>query len=128
MALTLLSRNTGKGVRLCLKPDALTLNPEHQASLKKVMAKEADEGEAERWPCRMVFLNPDRGIAERSGTISLQSQSILIKKSRAGHAGSSSNQFDGRVIREKYMIHDYSKEIDEHWPTIELAWNEHKDN
>lgn len=40
-ALTLLSRKTGKGVRASLLPDAFSLDPEHQALMKKVMRGEA---------------------------------------------------------------------------------------
>jgi formylmethanofuran dehydrogenase subunit E len=45
MGLTLLSRNTGQGVRVCLKPGAFSPDETHFALLQKVMSGEADEAE-----------------------------------------------------------------------------------
>ena len=49
MALTLLSRNSGKGVRLCLKPGAFKPNDEHSALIQKIMKGEATEAESSRF-------------------------------------------------------------------------------
>lgn len=42
-AFSFLSRATGKGVRLCAKPRAFTLTPEHQALFEKVWSGTASE-------------------------------------------------------------------------------------
>lgn len=47
MAVTLLSRKTGKGIRVCLLPDAFSLNPEHHKLMKKVMSGQATAEERE---------------------------------------------------------------------------------
>jgi formylmethanofuran dehydrogenase subunit E len=49
MALTLLSRNSGRGVRLCLKPGAFKPNDEHSVLLKKIMQGNATEAESARF-------------------------------------------------------------------------------
>ncbi len=49
MALTLLSRNSGRGVRICLKPGAFKSNEEHSALLQKIMKGEATQAESERF-------------------------------------------------------------------------------
>jgi formylmethanofuran dehydrogenase subunit E len=49
IALTLMSRNSGRGVRVCLRPGAFAPDEEHFALLRKVMAGEADEDERERF-------------------------------------------------------------------------------
>lgn len=49
MALTLFSRNTGKGVRVALKPEAFRPDEEHMALLRKMMAGEATGEERERF-------------------------------------------------------------------------------
>lgn len=49
MALTLLSRNSGRGVRLCLKPGAFKPNEEHSALIQKVMKGQASTAENERF-------------------------------------------------------------------------------
>ena len=41
MVLTLLSRSTGKGVRVALRPDGFQLDEDHMALLRKIMAGEA---------------------------------------------------------------------------------------
>lgn len=49
IALTLFSRRSGRGVRVALKGDVLTQNPEHAELLKKVMSGRADEAERARF-------------------------------------------------------------------------------
>ena len=49
MALTLLSRSTGKGVRVALKPDAFRLDEVHMTLLRKTMAGEATEEDRKRF-------------------------------------------------------------------------------
>ncbi len=49
MALTLLSRNSGRGVRVCLKPGAFKPNEEHSALLQKIMKGEATNAESARF-------------------------------------------------------------------------------
>ena len=49
MALTLMSRNTSRGVRVCLKPGAFAPDEEHFTLLRKVMSGEADENEQARF-------------------------------------------------------------------------------
>lgn len=49
MALTLISRKSGRGVRVCLRPGASTHDEEHFKLLRKVMAGEASEEERERF-------------------------------------------------------------------------------
>jgi formylmethanofuran dehydrogenase subunit E len=49
MALTLLSRNSGRGVRVCLKPGTFKPNGEHSALLQKIMQGNATEAENERF-------------------------------------------------------------------------------
>lgn len=49
MVLTLLSRKTGKGVRVALKPGAFAPDPEHLALIQKITRGEADADERERF-------------------------------------------------------------------------------
>ena len=49
MVLTLLSRETGKGVRVALKPDAFRPDDEHRGLLRKMMAGEATDEELQRF-------------------------------------------------------------------------------
>lgn len=49
MALTLFSRNTGKGVRIAMRPGAYLPDPEHMGLLRKIMAKEATDRDRERF-------------------------------------------------------------------------------
>jgi len=49
MVFTFLSRNSGEGVRVSLKPGAFAPDEEHMALLQKVMAGSADEVEKERF-------------------------------------------------------------------------------
>jgi len=49
MALTLLSRNSGRGVRICVKPGAFKPNDEHSTLLQKIMTGEATKDESERF-------------------------------------------------------------------------------
>ncbi len=49
MALTLLSRNSGRGVRVCLKPGAFKPNDEHSLLLQKIMNGEATESESKQF-------------------------------------------------------------------------------
>ena len=52
MVLTLLSRQTGKGVRVAMKPGAFAPDPEHLALIGKVTRGEADAAERERFDQR----------------------------------------------------------------------------
>jgi formylmethanofuran dehydrogenase subunit E len=45
MVLTLLSRKTGQGVRVAIKPDAFAPDPEHMALIQKVTRGEASEAD-----------------------------------------------------------------------------------
>jgi formylmethanofuran dehydrogenase subunit E len=47
--LTLLSRNSGRGVRICLKPGAFKPNDEHSALLEKIKKGETTEAESARF-------------------------------------------------------------------------------
>ena len=49
MALTLLSRSTGKGVRVALKPDAFRPDEEHMGLIQKIMTGKATEAERTRF-------------------------------------------------------------------------------
>lgn len=49
IALTLLSRRSGHGVRVSLKGEVLNQDSEHRALMKKIMAGEADAAERERF-------------------------------------------------------------------------------
>lgn len=49
MALTLLSRNTGQGVRVALRPGAFAPDETHLSLLRKVMSGKADQEETERF-------------------------------------------------------------------------------
>lgn len=49
MALTLLSRKTGQGVRVIMRPGAFSLEGEHLMVMQKVMSGEADEVETKRF-------------------------------------------------------------------------------
>ncbi len=50
MALTLFSRKTGKGIRLCMKPDVFTPHDEHSRLLSVVMSGRAnDQQQARFW-------------------------------------------------------------------------------
>ncbi len=49
MALTLLSRNSGKGVRVAIRPDAFQPDAEHHALIQKMIAGKADEQEKNRF-------------------------------------------------------------------------------
>ncbi len=52
MVLTLLSRKTGQGVRVALKPGAFAPDPEHMALIQKVVSGQADAEEKERFAQR----------------------------------------------------------------------------
>jgi formylmethanofuran dehydrogenase subunit E len=62
MVLTLFSRNTGKGVRVALKPDAFRPDEEHLGLLQKVMAGEATE--AERKQFQKIHLERSHHVLE----------------------------------------------------------------
>jgi len=62
MALTLLSRKSGRGVRLCLKPGAFKPNDEHSALIQKVMKGQATEAESERF--QTLHLQKTREVLE----------------------------------------------------------------
>ncbi len=49
MALTLFSRNSGRGLRVTVKPGAFEPDPEHRTLLQKVMQGSADEEERKRF-------------------------------------------------------------------------------
>lgn len=49
MVLTLLSRKTGQGVRVAIKPDAFAPDPEHMDLIQKVIRGEASEEERARF-------------------------------------------------------------------------------
>ena len=49
IALTLFSRNTGRGVRVCMRDGIFGPRDEHSALLKKVMQNEADDNERQRF-------------------------------------------------------------------------------
>lgn len=49
MAFTFLSRNSGKGVRMVLKPDATQLSDEHRELLQKIITDTATETEREKF-------------------------------------------------------------------------------
>ncbi len=49
MALTLFSRNSGKGVRVSMRPNMMTPNAEHTALLQKIVNGDATETERERF-------------------------------------------------------------------------------
>jgi formylmethanofuran dehydrogenase subunit E len=49
MALTLLSRKTGQGVRVAMRPGAFSLEGEHLAMMRKIMSGEANEEETKRF-------------------------------------------------------------------------------
>ena len=49
MVLTLFSRNSGKGVRLSMRPDIMSPNEEHSALIQKVRSGEATDGERARF-------------------------------------------------------------------------------
>ncbi|MBF0103623.1 MAG: formylmethanofuran dehydrogenase [Desulfobacterales bacterium] len=49
MALTLLSRKSGKGVRVSMQPGAFTPSPDHFNLLQKVIAGKADEQETQQF-------------------------------------------------------------------------------
>ncbi|MFW6054934.1 MAG: FmdE family protein [Thermodesulfobacteriota bacterium] len=49
MALTLFSRNSGRGIRISVKPGAFEPDPEHRALLQKVMQGQATEWEKRRF-------------------------------------------------------------------------------
>ncbi len=49
LALTLLSRKTGEGIRVVVKPDALPADPEHGKLMMKVSKGEADEDEKKQF-------------------------------------------------------------------------------
>ena len=49
MALTLLSRNSDRGVRVCLKPGAFKPNDEHASLIQTVMKGQATEAESKRF-------------------------------------------------------------------------------
>lgn len=49
LALSLLSRNKGKGVRICLRPEAFPADEEHLGLIKKVLERRATEEERKRF-------------------------------------------------------------------------------
>lgn len=49
MVLTLLSRKTGRGVRVAMRPGAFSPDPEHTGLIQRIMAGEASEGERARF-------------------------------------------------------------------------------
>jgi len=67
MVLTLLSRNTGKGVRVALKPDAFQPNEEHMDLISKMASGEANDTEQQRYwkihfdqACRILETFPEK--------------------------------------------------------------------
>ncbi len=62
MALTLFSRNSGKGVRLSMRPNMMTPNEEHTALIQKVRSGEATEEEQSRF--QQLHHNRSREILE----------------------------------------------------------------
>jgi formylmethanofuran dehydrogenase subunit E len=59
MVLTLLSRKTGEGVRVAMKPDAFAPDPEHMALIRKVTRGEAGEAERARFHRRHIQRSHD---------------------------------------------------------------------
>ena len=62
MVLTLLSRNTGRGVRVALRPGAFSPDEEHTALIQKMMAGEANEAEQARF--QELHLQRSRDLLE----------------------------------------------------------------
>jgi formylmethanofuran dehydrogenase subunit E len=54
MVLTLLSRTTGQGVRVAMKPGAFAPDPEHMALIQKVISGQADAEERDRFRKRHI--------------------------------------------------------------------------
>jgi len=66
MVLTLLSRNTGKGVRVALKPGAFQPTEEHLDLIRKMASGEANDAEQQRYrkihfaqACRILETSPE---------------------------------------------------------------------
>lgn len=66
MVLTLFSRNTGKGVRVSLKPDAFRPDEEHMGLIRKMVAGELSDEERQRFQklhfersCRILEIAPE---------------------------------------------------------------------
>lgn len=63
MVFTFLSRNSGQGVRVSLKPGAFEPDPEHRELLQKVMAGQADAKESQRFEA--LHLQRSREILQK---------------------------------------------------------------
>ena len=59
MVLTLLSRQTGEGVRVAMKPGAFAPDPEHMALIQRVISGEADAEERRRFHKRHIQRSHD---------------------------------------------------------------------
>jgi formylmethanofuran dehydrogenase subunit E len=59
MVLTLLSRQTGEGVRVAMKPGAFAPDPEHMALIQRVISGEASEAERARFHRRHIQRSHD---------------------------------------------------------------------
>lgn len=65
MALTLFSRETGQGIRVVMRPDALPVDEKHSALLQKKISGEADEREIALF--EQMHLQRARLVLEMSG-------------------------------------------------------------
>jgi formylmethanofuran dehydrogenase subunit E len=59
LAFTFFSRDSGKGIRLVMKPDALTLDEDHRSLMKKVMDGTADDTEKKAFEKRHIARSGD---------------------------------------------------------------------
>ena len=62
--LTLISRNTGDGVRVSLKRDALTIDEEHQQLMGRIRKGDATDAEKERF--QQLHLGRAREVMEKA--------------------------------------------------------------
>ncbi|MDD2604996.1 MAG: FmdE family protein [Desulfobacteraceae bacterium] len=72
MVLTLLSRKTGEGVRVAMRPDAFAPDPEHMALIQKVTRGEANEAEKARFDQRHIQRSHDVLVMETEALFKIE--------------------------------------------------------
>jgi formylmethanofuran dehydrogenase subunit E len=110
MALTLLSRNTGRGVRVALKPDAFKPDEEHMALIQKITRGDATAEEHNRFEelhfkrtCNILEAPSDELFSVSSVAVELPARARIEPSEPCARCGeptmpSKMNVVDGRKV------------------------------
>jgi formylmethanofuran dehydrogenase subunit E len=110
MALTLLSRNTGRGVRVALKPDAFKPDEEHMALIQKITRGDATTEEHNRFEelhfkrtCNILEAPSDELFSVSSVAVELPARARIEPSEPCARCGeptmpSKMNVVDGRKV------------------------------